>query len=59
MHLRLYTATRSDKCYFFLIVKNIKIIENTQQFLSQMDCEMTKNCNTMQYGLKMASQKHK
>ena len=59
MHLRVHTATRSKKATFLLIVKNIKIIEHTQQFQSQMDCEMTKNCNTMQYGLKMASQKHK
>ena len=55
MHLDRHTPAESEHQSFCFSCQNIKIIENTQWFLSQMDCKVFKTCNTMQYDLKMAS----
>ena len=58
MHLTLHTATESEIRSFLFDVKIMRINKNTQQFLSQMDFEMSQKCNTMKHDLKIASQKH-
>ena len=57
MHLTLHTATLSKNHYLLFDLQNIKINENAQQFLSQMDYEKCTFATWLKLRLIMGLQK--